>query len=144
MTTKEQERKALEQIRKIVQGLGKDSYVATAFEGCFEIAEDNIELDMACSMKDKADCLEKRVKEVEEIRKGLFEENKELKKQLEDDKEIISCTHKEAHLWHSKFREANEATKKCWNDFREMEDKNIELEQEIIKLKAKLYDLICK
>ena len=51
MTTKEQERKALEQIRKIVAGLGENSYVATAFEGCFEIAEENIDNDFACSMK---------------------------------------------------------------------------------------------
>lgn len=55
MTTKEQERKALAQIRKIVEGLGADSYVATAFEGCFEIAESNIENDWACSMKQRAE-----------------------------------------------------------------------------------------
>lgn len=55
MTTKEQERKALEQIRKIVSSLGEDSYIATAFEGCFEIAEENIENDFACSMKQNAE-----------------------------------------------------------------------------------------
>lgn len=53
MTTKEQERKALEQIRKIVAGLGENSYIATAFEGCFEIAEQNIDNDFACSMKQR-------------------------------------------------------------------------------------------
>ena len=37
--TKEQERKVLEQIRKMVEELGTDSYIAMAFEGCFEIAE---------------------------------------------------------------------------------------------------------
>lgn len=50
--TKEQERKALAQIRKIVEGLGENSYIA-AFEGCFEIAEENIENDFACSMKQR-------------------------------------------------------------------------------------------
>lgn len=55
MTTKEQEKKALEQIRKIVSGLGEDSYIGTAFEGCFEIAEENIENDFACSMKQNAE-----------------------------------------------------------------------------------------
>ena len=53
--TKDQERKALEQIRKIVEGLGEDSYIGTAFEGCFEIAEDNIENDFANSMKEQRD-----------------------------------------------------------------------------------------
>ncbi|MBP5461178.1 MAG: hypothetical protein J6Y20_03540 [Lachnospiraceae bacterium] len=58
MTTKEQERKALAQIRKIVAGLGEDSYIATAFEGCFEIAEENIENDFACSLKQRLDSAE--------------------------------------------------------------------------------------
>lgn len=53
MTSKEQERKALAQIKKIVESLGEDSYIATAFEGCFKDAEDNIEHDAAFSMSDR-------------------------------------------------------------------------------------------
>lgn len=60
MATKEQERKALEQIKKIVESLGENSYVATAFEGCFEVAADNIENDFACSMKQRAESAEKK------------------------------------------------------------------------------------
>lgn len=52
--TKEQERKALEKIRKIIEELGgADSYIGMAFEGCFEIAEENIENDFGCSMKQR-------------------------------------------------------------------------------------------
>lgn len=73
MTTKEQERKALAQIRKIVAGLGEGSYIATAFEGCFEIAENNIENDFACSMKQRAESAERSAKaladELDEARK---------------------------------------------------------------------------
>ena len=65
MTTKEQERKALAQIRKIVEGLGVDSYIGIAFEGCFEIAESNIENDWACSMKQRAESAEKKVSTLE-------------------------------------------------------------------------------
>lgn len=65
MTTKEQERKALEQIRKIVAGLGEGSYIATAFEGCFEIAAENIENDWACSMKQRAEAAEKKAAKLE-------------------------------------------------------------------------------
>lgn len=65
MTTKAQERKALEQIKKIVESLGADSYIATAFEGCFEIAESNIENDWACSMKQRAESAEKLVSKLE-------------------------------------------------------------------------------
>ena len=63
--TKDQERKALEQIRKIVEGLGADSYIGTAFEGCFEIAEDNIENDFANSMKEQRDNGQKYIMELE-------------------------------------------------------------------------------
>jgi hypothetical protein len=62
MTTKDQESKVLEQIRKLVAGLGEDSYVAKAFEGCFEIAEDNITNNFACSMKQRAESAEKECK----------------------------------------------------------------------------------
>lgn len=65
ITTKEQERKALAQIRKIVEDLGEDSYIGMAFEGCFEIAEDNIENDFGCSMKQRAESAEKKVASLE-------------------------------------------------------------------------------
>lgn len=64
MTTKEQERKALERIRKIVEELGENSYIATAFEGCFEIAEENIENDFACSMKQRVESAEQTAAEL--------------------------------------------------------------------------------
>ena len=53
MTTKEQERKALEQIKKILAGLEEDSYVVTAMRGMVEDAESNIENDWAGSMYDR-------------------------------------------------------------------------------------------
>ena len=49
--TKDQERDALATIKKLVEDLGPQSYLATAFEGCFQDAEDNIENDFAFSMK---------------------------------------------------------------------------------------------
>lgn len=49
--TKAQEREALAEIKAIVEALGENSYLATAFEGCFEDAENNIEDDAAYSMK---------------------------------------------------------------------------------------------
>lgn len=49
--TKEQERAAIEQIKKLLEALGPQSYVATALDGCLEIAEQTIEFDFADSMK---------------------------------------------------------------------------------------------
>lgn len=49
--TKQQERDTLAAIQKMVEELGPQSYLATAFEGCFEDAESNIENDFWDSMK---------------------------------------------------------------------------------------------
>ena len=51
IATKQQERDTLAAIRKMVEELGPQSYLATAFDGCFEDAENNIENDFADSMK---------------------------------------------------------------------------------------------
>ena len=51
MTTKEQERAAVEKIRKIIEELGENSYVGFAMEGVLELAEENIREDTAYSMK---------------------------------------------------------------------------------------------
>ena len=71
MSTKEQERKALEQIRSIVASLGADSYVGIALEGCLEIAEENINNDFACSMKQRLGTAENELqKKTEELSKA--------------------------------------------------------------------------
>ena len=49
--TKQQERDALAAIRRMVEELGPQSYLATAFDGVFEDAESNIENDFGDSMK---------------------------------------------------------------------------------------------
>ena len=77
--TKEQERKALEKIKKIVNELGEGSYIGTAFEGCFEIAEENIEYDFCCSMKQRAESAEKKLKTAELDNRDLRNAIKELK-----------------------------------------------------------------
>lgn len=83
MTTKEQERQAIAKIRRIVEGLGENSYVGTAMEGVLEVAEQNIEYDAAFSLKGEAEVSEKRKREAEE-------ENEKLKKLLEEEREIVN------------------------------------------------------
>lgn len=83
MTTKDQERQAIEKIRKIVEGLGENSYVGFAMEGVLELAEDNIREDTAYSMKKSAEIAwEKATKEEKE--------NKDLKKTVEKREATIS------------------------------------------------------
>lgn len=66
IATKDQERKALEEIRKIVDNLGEYSYVGAAMDGVLELAEDNIENDFVQSMKESVETAEKRAHELEE------------------------------------------------------------------------------
>lgn len=79
--TKRQERAALEKIRKIVDELGPDSYIATAFDGCFKDAEANIENDWALSMKDRWLTSDRELNDangtIEELRDKLAESEKD-------------------------------------------------------------------
>lgn len=135
MTTKDQERKALEQIRKIVEGLGEESYIGRAFDGCFEIAEDNIDNDFWNSPKE---CVRTARENADEQRKKVQELKLEL--QYAEDS---------AQEWKERFNRINEkaneyanSAKENWNNFREQEDKVAALELENMKLKAKLYDMM--
>lgn len=82
MTTKEQERQAIEKIRKIVEGLGENSYLGTAMEGVLEVAEQNIVDDAAYSLKGRAEIAEKRESE-------LKKENEELRKMLDEQRAMV-------------------------------------------------------
>ncbi len=63
--TKQQERDTLEAIKKMVEELGPQSYLATAFEGCFEDAEANIDNDFGDSWKRRCESADKKLDEVE-------------------------------------------------------------------------------
>lgn len=140
MTTKEQERKALEQIAEIIRKAGgADSYIGKAFEGCIEMAQENIDNDFWNSWKEKYGCV--MTKATEKLT-ALEDENKALKKRAEDAERLYNMAQQTADSWCSKYHEANNMAKENWNKFREMEDKTAALELENMKLKAKLYDMI--
>lgn len=61
--TKEQERETIEKIKAMVAELGPQSYLATALEGVFELAEMNIDEDAAYSFPGRVDLLEEQLKE---------------------------------------------------------------------------------
>lgn len=88
--TKRNERETLEVIRQLVADLGPDSYLATAFEGCFEIAEQNIEYDFGDSMKGRVESAERKVE-------GLEAEIKSLKDQLAESQKDWEAAHAANH-----------------------------------------------
>lgn len=145
ITTKEQERKALDKIRKIIADLGEDSYVATAFEGCFEVAEQNIDNDWACSLKEQ---VESRDKEIFKLQL----ENSNLRLDLKAEKEyhelavqnlqttssnceILKVENNRLNAELSNVSLIEETNRSYYKDLLNTKD------DEIIRLKAKLYDL---
>lgn len=90
VATKEQERKAIQKIRKIVEELGENSYVGFAMEGVLELAEDNIREDTAYSMKKNAEIAWERADKAEKENKALEKEVEDLKKTVKKRRTTIS------------------------------------------------------
>ena len=140
MTTKSEERKALAQIRKIVEGLGEDSYIGTAFEGCFELALQNIENDWCCSMKERAEAAEKKAEDLESCVESLKADKDVLEADNESFKDMIIRSS-------DRSREAEAQIDILCQELHkkdELLDQRVkeaeEMELEIMKLKAQLYD----
>lgn len=149
--TKDQEREALEKIKAILDTLGPDSYVGTAFEGCIEDAEENIENDFACSMKQKVEAVV-----IENTR--LKEKVKELEDKLAESEKDYEAAHAAAHLvadekdaeiqrlktqvqeLSEKLASAEEALEDANEEAGSAEARSGEAQAEIVRLKAKLYD----
>ena len=93
--TKQQERDAIEKIKAIIETLGPQSYVATALDGCLEIAESNIEYDFGESMKENAEDAKKKLTEAEkkiaDLEKALDDAEKQRIELLERLDAITRC-----------------------------------------------------
>ena len=166
MTTKTEERKALEEMKKIVEGLGPESYIKTAFDGAWEVAESNIDYDFADSVKASREYLEDRAETFQK-------ENLELKKKLENatkssermaaansglmDK--VASLENECEELRDRLETAAKAAEKAEATAMELRDELAAKDQEadtkkdekikaqeleIMKLKARLFDLLCK
>lgn len=149
--TKDQEREALEKIRAILDTLGPDSYVGTAFEGCLQDAEENIENDWACSMKGRIDDLDqentKLKAKVKELEDKLAESEKNYEAAM--DAAHMIANEKETEIASLKAQVSSLAETGRWNAERcdevrseawDLQKRAEKAEAEVIRLKAKLYD----
>lgn len=146
--TKQQERDALAKIRQIVDTLGPESYLAIAFEGCFDLAAENIENDWGCSMADRVRRAEKRAAELED----------KLAESVKDYEAAHAAAHavaekKDAEIAKLKDQLAKMQETARWNGQRCDEEATVAgeaqrraeaAEAEVIRLKAKLYDYMTK
>ncbi len=147
MTTKNDERNALAEIRRIVDSLGPDSYIGMAFEGCWEIASSNIENDFADSMKERWEsaredaahyhhaCVDLTAR-VDDLNRALDcaeEENASLRREIGSASEEREALHEENSVLRRSLDETEFSSRE--------RDAEIEaLRDEIVRLKARLYD----
>ena len=138
MPTREQERKALTQIKKILDTLGgnpENSYVLRAFDGCVKDAEENIENDFACSWKGRAESAEKRARDWQE----KYEAEKKTNKPMQDQ---VKGLNSQCLFYKKELAERTAKTFEPQQKVAEQDSRIKALEDEIIHLKAKLYDMI--
>lgn len=147
--TKAQERKAIEQIATILEGLGSDSYLNTALEGCLEIAEENITNDFADSYKARYQDAIKKCNEYADRLATALEDIQNFKDQLARADELIKRQADEIEAKKARIDELNaQIDQGCEVISREIDARhNAEKEAEagraeITILKARLYDLM--
>ena len=155
ITSKEQERKALEQIKKIIAGLGENSYIATAMDGMIEDAETNIENDFAMSWKDRAITYERKLEELAKIHdRDTYETGKKLELTEKELKLAQQTMQQEAErangAWQrveelkSSLKEMSDLATERLDELVKRQSEAEQMKMEIIKLKEKLYDLMDK
>lgn len=144
MSTKEQEMEALQKIKEILSGIDPDGYVATALDGCLEIAEDNIGNDFLCSMQQRADSATDKADAYRELSEKYKKdcitykaENEQLELRIAEDRKNYTSILQ-------KLNNEVEEKETMIRNLDSMSQKLQEKEKEICYLKAKLYDFMTK
>lgn len=136
MVTKDEERKALEQIKKIIKGLGTDSYIGAAIDQTvLNLAEDNINNDFMITTTESIENASAKLEEVRTELRDTSKERDDLKKSIEIETNRVT----EAHKKNDELRTRNS---ELLTDLIAAQTERDQQKQEIITLKAKLYDLI--
>lgn len=166
IATKDEERSTLTKIKKLVEELGEGSYIGTAFKGAFELAEQNIEYDFGDSVLDWKDKFEQKSEDctrlsyqVEELQTNLKTRDEEIKSlSAKCDSLAVSNTKLSGELSaiydalnaaNATAREQTALHENMVQSFFEQQERAIKAEEElaaksdeVIKLKAKLYDMM--
>lgn len=138
--SKEQERRALAQIQEIVRSHGRDSYIGTAFKGCFEIAESNIECDFADNLFDRAELAASRASHYEN---ECVELKAQLEKSRKDAEVAIATMIQVQEQLGNEYRRHDEyvTAEQQAQERADLAEADLHLAGlEVVELKARLYD----
>ena len=142
MMTKDQEREVLKKIKALIDSTGSDSYIEAAFDGCVELAEENITNDFLTSFKERSEKAVMEELKAKAIQADQLEHIKRLEKDLD---ELETMNRNQQQLikdYESRLREAHQNTAEAIKKDAAKFDEIQKLNQELITLKAKLYDLM--
>lgn len=142
MATKAEERKALEQIKQIVEGLGEESYIGFALEGMFEDAEYNIDNDCAMSWCNRAQVAGKQIAEAKDTIQCRENELADKEKEIRDLRKTVETLTSEKLELLERLKKTEETGMQIVEERSALQVKCNEQEDEILHLKAKLYDLM--
>lgn len=151
--TKEQERAALKQIESIILSAGTDSYIAAAFDGCVQDAEENIDNDWCCSWKQRAETEAHIAEDADRAARAAVQKaaNESLRADIAEEEAAKQKSRAEA--LQQKLDAEKEERQRAQSDYRTVkadagaaamaaEETIKELRQQIIELKARLYDFM--
>lgn len=144
MSTKEQEMEALQKTKEILSGIDPNGYVATALDGCLEIAEDNIGNDFLCSMQQRADSATDEADAYRDLSEKYKHECIKYKAENEQLELRIAEDRKNYTSILQKLNNEVEEKETMIRNLDSMSQKLQEKEKEICYLKAKLYDFMTK
>lgn len=152
--TKAEEYEALIQIRKILKDFDpEDTYIGKAFEGCVELAKENIDNDWMLSFQSRYENRDRDAAKLDEILTKTTDKLREseearvdLTKELNQKNDTIAryidvVQGKDREI--SRLKEVrNETYKDLEGKLEEAQRQISDLKQTTLKLKAKLYDMM--
>lgn len=130
--TKQQELDTLAAIQKMVEELGPQSHLATAFEGCFRDAENNIENDFGDSYKRRCESLERKLDEANETIEQMKNDIKLLESSLANERALVKSLEERLAQETVSTTDLAHLTKLAEKDLAEAEQRRDEAAQKIV------------
>ena len=140
--TKDQEREVLQKIKKLIDSTGSDSYISAAFEGCIDLANDNIDNDWCMSFKDAAETAHANEMKAEAIAQERAEQITYLEDKVECQDIVIKQLEEKNTILNTRIEDIAAEKIRALEDAIAKQKEVDQLKSEIITLKAKLCDLI--
>lgn len=141
ITSKEQERKVLEQITKLIDSLGEDSYCGCVFVSCVEVAKENIDNDLGNSWQDKCYAKDKQAVKIHDQLVHAKEELHNVRVRLSAADEQVKNLRSDVAGLQSVNNATNEKLHRQTVENEKLQASLKSAAYDLLVLKARLYDM---